>query len=191
MRTLYLLRHGRTDANEKRLYCGSTDLPLSSGGRAEAMALARQRPLPACALYVSSGMARANQTLEILAGRPPDQVLPGLREMDFGRFELLGYETLRHDPDYQRWIGDTEGHVPCPGGESTGQFRRRVTGAGGALLAMEWPSAVVVCHGGVIVALMQGWFPEEPRHYYDWQPGAGHGWRVHFEARTPVGFEPF
>jgi alpha-ribazole phosphatase len=33
--TIYLIRHGKTEANEKHLYCGSTDLPLSNVGRAE------------------------------------------------------------------------------------------------------------------------------------------------------------
>ena len=31
---ILLLRHGLTEANEKHLYCGSTDLPLSPAGRA-------------------------------------------------------------------------------------------------------------------------------------------------------------
>ena len=31
---ILLLRHGITEANEKHLYCGSTDLPLSPAGRA-------------------------------------------------------------------------------------------------------------------------------------------------------------
>ena len=33
--TIYLIRHGKTEANEKHLYCGSTDLPLSEAGRGE------------------------------------------------------------------------------------------------------------------------------------------------------------
>lgn len=41
---ILLLRHGITEANEKHLYCGSTDLPLSPAGRA---ALRRQEmPAP-------------------------------------------------------------------------------------------------------------------------------------------------
>ena len=35
MSTLYLIRHGKTEANEQHLYCGSTDLSLSDTGRAE------------------------------------------------------------------------------------------------------------------------------------------------------------
>ena len=32
---IYLIRHGKTEANERHLYCGSTDLPLSDAGIAE------------------------------------------------------------------------------------------------------------------------------------------------------------
>ena len=190
MRALFLLRHGMTEANERRIYCGRTDLPLSDDGRAMAREIAVQRPLPACELYITSGMARANETLQILTGRKPDRVLTAFSEMDFGRFEMLGYETLRHDPDYQRWIDDTDGVVPCPGGESTGAFRQRVRSGGAELLEMQWQTALVVCHGGVIVNLMQGWFPLEARGFYDWQPSACRGWRVLFDHGLPIRFEP-
>lgn len=51
---ILLLRHGITEANEKHLYCGSTDLPLSPGGRA---ALRRQE-MPARAHgFITSGGA--------------------------------------------------------------------------------------------------------------------------------------
>ena len=33
--TIYLIRHGRTEANDRHLYCGSTDLPLSREGAEE------------------------------------------------------------------------------------------------------------------------------------------------------------
>ena len=189
MRTLYLLRHGLTEANEKRLYCGRTDLPLTPNGQALARDIAARRPLPPCELYVSSGMARANETLAILTGQRPVRIIPELSEMDFGRFEMLGYETLRYNADYQRWIGDVDGSVPCTGGESTGAFRRRVLSGGTALLKLRWSSAIVVCHGGVIVNLMSAWFPSENRSFYEWQPAACEGWRIEFDDCIPRRFE--
>lgn len=189
MRTLILLRHGMTEANQRRIYCGSTDLPLSEEGRRLAREIAARRPLPACALYISSGMARATETLEILAGRRPDHILPELAEMRFGRFEMQGYEALKHDADFRRWIEDADGNVPCPGGESTDAFRRRVLSGGAALLKMPWDTAMVVCHGGVIVSLMGAWFPSEERGFYEWQPGACAGWRVQFDGSQPTRFE--
>ena len=32
MSAVFLIRHGKTEANEKHLYCGSTDIPLSEAG---------------------------------------------------------------------------------------------------------------------------------------------------------------
>ena len=32
---IYLIRHGKTEANARGLYCGSTDLPLSAEGRTQ------------------------------------------------------------------------------------------------------------------------------------------------------------
>ena len=189
MRALFLLRHSLTEANERHIYCGSTDLPLSPGGRELAHEIADRRRLPACERYVTSGMKRADETLEILASRKPDQVLPSLSEMDFGCFEMQGYETLKHDPDYQRWIGDTGGSISCPGGESSGAFKQRVLAGGAELLELAWNSALVVCHGGVIVQLMGAWFPSEGRGFYEWQPAACEGWRVLFDGRRPIAFE--
>ena len=39
MKRCMLIRHGRTEANEKWLYCGSTDLSLSDAGREELLVL--------------------------------------------------------------------------------------------------------------------------------------------------------
>ena len=188
MRTLYLLRHSLTEANEKRLYSGATDLPLTPKGRALAEEAGKNRPLPVCDLYATSGMKRADETILLMTGRKADIALPSLREMNFGRFELLDYETLKNDADYVRWIEDTEGLVRCPGGECSADFKARVLRGGEALLAMDWRNACLVCHGGVIVNLMQTWFPAENRQFYAWQPAACGGWRVCFEEQNPVCF---
>lgn len=188
MRTLYLLRHGLTEANERRLYCGRTDISLSEAGAARARELRVNRPMPVCELHATSGMIRADETLALLTDRKPGYVLPELKEMDFGRFEMLGYDDLKHDPDYLRWIEDKDGVVPCPGGESSREFTDRVRRGGMKLLEMKWDSAVVVCHGGTVVRLMDHWFPNEKRNFYEWQPAACGGWKIEFNNQTPVGF---
>ena len=97
---LFLLRHGLTEANERRLYYGRTDLPLSEAGRAALRACAAP---PAVVRYFTSGLLRTEQTLEILCGSVPHTALPGLREMDFGAFEMKSYSELKDDPDFRRW----------------------------------------------------------------------------------------
>ena len=189
MNALYLIRHSLTAANEQRLYCGWTDLPLSPAGRRLALELRETRPLPACAARVTSGLARADETLALLTGRADRQSLPELREMNFGRFEMLDYERLKSDEDYLRWIGDEIGTVACPGGESAQQFNARVLRGGEALLKLPGEDALVVCHGGVIVRLMQAWFPEVERNFYEWQPGPCRGYRVQIRDGVPMAFD--
>ena len=187
MNTLYLLRHSLTEANERRLYGGSTDSPLTERGRA--LALARRGAVPPCDVCITSGMARATQTLLLMTGRQPDLVLPGLREMDFGAFEMQPYAVLKDIPEYIRWIEDDTGEVHCPGGENMNAFRARVLADGARLLALEKDTACVVCHGGVIVTLMGVWFPGIQRAFYEWQPAACRGYRIAVADGRPAAFE--
>lgn len=188
MNTLYLIRHSLTPANEQRLYCGWTDISLSEAGRLHAIAVGKECPLPACDLYATSGMKRAEETLFLLTGMSSCEHLPDLMEMNFGAFEMHGYEQLKENPEYIRWIEDTEGNVACPGGESRNIFRKRVTGCVDALIKRHTDSMLVVCHGGVIANIMQHWFPGENKNFYQWQPGACGGYAVYIENSIPVRF---
>jgi len=186
MRALYLMRHSLTEANERHLYGGSTDSPLTERGRQ--IARERRGAVPECGVYVSSGMVRANETLYLMTGHKADAVLPQLREMDFGAFELRGYEELKDVPEYVAWIGDETGETPCPGGETTREFRERVLDGGEELLALRGDTACAVCHGGVIVNLMQAWFPHIERNFYQWQPGPAGGYKITVNGGRPGAF---
>lgn len=172
---LILIRHGNTEANEKHLYCGSTDLPLSEAGRA---ALA-PRPLPDLPdlRIVTSGLLRCEQTLEALYGDVPHEQDPAFREMDFGVFEMRSYEQMKDEPVYQAWIsGDNEANV-CPGGESGNQMKARVL-EGLTRLRADGRDTLLVTHGGVIAAIMAYLFPEENKNRCQWQPVPGGGYIV-------------
>ena len=172
---IVLIRHGRTEANERRLYCGSTDLPLSEGGR-ETLRASRLL-IPPVERYITSGMARCDETLRLLCGDVPRQVRRGFREIDFGAFEMHSYEELKDDQAYQIWIsGDNEANVP-PCGESGDQMRRRVRRAF-ARVCRQGRDALIVTHGGVIAAIMSDLFPGEGRSRYEWQPQPGRGYLI-------------
>ena len=167
--TIYLIRHGRTEANEKWLYCGSTDLPLSESGREELGQIRYDIP---CSRFLTSGMKRANESLKILFGDVPYEVDPRFREVDFGIFEMQSYHAIKDTPEFQTWVtGDNEANVP-PGGESGLQMKQRVLEA----FAEIREDTVLVCHGGVIAAIMEHLFPEAGRSRYDWQPKNGRGY---------------
>ncbi len=176
---LLLIRHGLTEANERHLYCGSTDLPLSPGGR---LALEERRKkgdvMPIDGLRVlTSGARRCEETLFALYGPVPHKREPGFREMDFGDFEMRSYEELRRDPSYIAWItGDNEKNT-APGGESGEIMRARVLEALERVIAEGRPT-LIVTHGGVIAAVMDHLFPGEGRNRYQWQPAPGRGYDV-------------
>ncbi len=78
---IFLFRHGKTEANEKHLYCGKTDLPLSQKGEAElrakrqaASSLNAQTASGGISIYpdishckvFTSGLKRTSQSIGIL-----------------------------------------------------------------------------------------------------------------------------
>lgn len=169
--TIYLIRHGKTEANEKHLYCGSTDLPLSDMGRIELENL--QYDIKNVR-FITSGMKRTNETLRILFGDVPYEEDPRLREVDFGIFEMHSYEELKDDLAYQTWItGDNEANI-LPNGESGVQMKERVL----AVLSEIREDTCIVTHGGVIAAIMEYLFPGENKNRYEWQSRNGCGYII-------------
>ena len=77
----------------------------------------------------------------------------------------------------------------CPGGENLNAFRARVLADGARLIALAEKTGCAVCHGGVIVNLMQAWFPGEARNFYQWQPGPCGGYRIDVADGRPAGFQ--
>ena len=177
--TIYLIRHGRTVANETHLYCGSTDLPLSEAGRAE---LAGRRYNIQNVRFRTSGMKRTNETLRILFGDVPYEADSRFREIDFGIFEMHSYEQLKEDPRYQAWItGDNDANIP-PEGESGQQMTQRVLQGFSEIKE----DTCIVTHGGVIAAIMEHLFPEERKNRYQWQPKPGCGYRISGSTFSPI-----
>ena len=177
--TIYLIRHGKTEANEKWLYCGSTDLPLSETGREELRQLYYDIKN---VRFISSGMKRTNETLKILFGDVSYEEDPRFREVDFGIFEMHSYNELKDTNAYQAWCtGDNEANVP-PNGESGLQMKQRVLEAFSEIKE----DTVLVCHGGVIAVIMEHLFPEENKTRYEWQPKNGHGYTIAGKRYTPV-----
>ena len=186
MRMLRIVRHSLTEGNERRLYYGTTDLPLS--GKGVALCLARRGDFPrdASTRLGHSGMLRARQTLQLVMGEGEAAAFPGLREMDMGAFEMLSYEDLKDDSAYNAWVFGHDEDTPIPGGESTRQVRERVAQAMAEILALSWQDLFIVAHGGSIAHAMGLLFPAEARSFYDWIPEALHGYAVELEGEAPL-----
>ena len=178
--TIYLIRHGKTEANEKHLYCGSTDLPLSVAGRQE---LQNIRYDIKNVRFLTSGMKRTDETIHILFGDVPYETDLRFREVDFGIFEMQSYDQLKDTLEYQVWLtGDNEVNIP-PQGESGVQMKARVMQA----LSEINEDTCIITHGGVIAAIMEHLLPEENKNRYQWQPRPGEGYCItdHTYRRIP------
>ena len=184
---IVLIRHGRTEANEKMLYYGRTDLPLSEGGRAALRAMREAGGYPdVTGLRVyTSGMLRTEETLEILFGEREHSAVPALREMDFGAFEMRHYEELKDDSAFQAWCeGDNESNV-TPGGESGKQSQARAVAAFEEL-CRRGEDFLLVAHGGPIAAIMRHLFPQEGKTWFQWMTGNGMGYAIELDGEKKI-----
>lgn len=88
-RSFICLRHGATDWNRQGRFQGRTDNPLNDDGIAQAHAAAEKLRAVALGHVVSSPLARALRTAEIIATAAAKTVTidHGLIELDFGSFE--------------------------------------------------------------------------------------------------------
>lgn len=192
MSTIYLFRHGITEGNKRRLYYGSSDIPLIEEG-IEAIKTRREAgiyPETDGFLVVTTDLLRTEQTLFEMYGREvPHLIDPRMREFSFGDFEMKGYEQLKDREDYQAWITGDNWRNICPNGESGEIMLER------SLVAMEdyiGKDCIIVCHGGVIAGLMLTWFPgdETAEHFYAWQPKPSEGYRIDFDDELkPVSYK--
>jgi alpha-ribazole phosphatase len=199
---VHIIRHGKTEANERRLYCGVTDLPLSEAGAADLVRLRGEGIYPEkpC-LYYTSGLQRTEETLDIIFGPVGRNTIPALAEFNFGAFEMKSYEMIKEQDDYQAWITDETGKVPCPGGDNKNAFTRRVIAGYEYLIGYEslmgYGSPIknansdifLVCHGGVIVTVMEYLFPNT-RNFYEWQPKPGRGYSITYESDNSHKYKP-
>lgn len=181
---LTLLRHGETDGSRRDLYYGAADIPVLP----DSLETLHQRALtgvyPTAGRYYTSDLLRTQQTLRALYGDVPFTVLPGLREMDFGDFEMRPYKgDLERDPQFIAWAADAE-HNVCPHGESAPQALARSLDAIRPVLDAG-EDAVCVIHGGITSGLMMHWFGGTR---YDWSPAPGTGFQITFDGGTPVSY---
>ncbi|MBP3522721.1 MAG: histidine phosphatase family protein [Clostridia bacterium] len=166
-----LIRHGQTQGNLEHRYIGCrTDEPLCAAGR-EALRLCRY---PAVSRVFASPMRRCIETAAILYPGIRPEIVPDLRECDFGAFEGKNYAELSGRADYQAWI-DSGGALPFPGGESRAAFAARCVHAFERLRAQDFrEDCALIVHGGTIMAIMER-YALPKGGYFDYQVSNGEG----------------
>ena len=112
-----VLRHGLTEANEKGIYIGSTDMPLSAKGASELAAKMDEYDYPTVHRVYSSPLRRCTETADILFPCTELCVVDDLRELDLGVFENKSVDELLNNDEYKAWLRGGKDTRP-PNGES-------------------------------------------------------------------------
>ncbi|MFT8887856.1 MAG: histidine phosphatase family protein [Ethanoligenens sp.] len=177
---LYLIRHGMTQGNDEGRYIGATDQPLSKRGEEELKKLAQNADYPYADVFFTSPLQRCVRTLEILYPGAKPQVVPDLRECNFGAYENKSMEDLKDDPSYQAWVA-AKGKSTPPDGEPVESFQKRCctafAGIVDQLLRTGSTHAVVCAHGGTIMFILAAFgYPNRP--FYHWMTGNGQGYEI-------------
>ncbi|GAB6169532.1 hypothetical protein JCM1393_19920 [Clostridium carnis] len=183
---LYLIRHGMTKCNEKKLYCGHSDVSLSENGIIALKKIKKDILIKECERYFTSGFKRTNETLEILFKKLEYKVIAGFSEYNFGDFEMKSYNDLKEDKAYINWIMDNVGDVKCPNGESKAEYRKRVEDTFNSFIEKLYKdnvnSALLVTHGGTIGTILEIFY-DNSKNYYDYQPKCGCGYKLIIENK--------
>lgn len=153
---LVLIRHGITEWNLKKRYCGRIDVGLSKLGRLQVKALARSLEKKSFHKIYASDRRRALETAGILFGSARIIKVKGLREMNFGILEGLRHKEIleKIGSAYKNWLADPYKYR-IPKAEPLPAFQKRVKAAVKKIACANRGKCVaVVCHGGTIGVLV-------------------------------------
>ncbi len=194
---IHLIRHGETAANRDRLFYGFSDIPLCDVGKQDLIKLKNKYANTSTSrkLYITSGLKRTNETLELLFGDVNFTVVEDFKEMNFGDFELKSHKQLENNEDYKSWINNFEEFV-LPNGESKKIFETRVVNAFENLkqtLFFGYDEIYVVAHNGVICVLMDYLFEGlYNKKFYDWKLENGESYIINYNNLTnEVNFDKY
>ena len=154
---LYLVRHGQSVGNEKQLFFGRSDHPLTVLGREQARQAADKLREVSFTRCVSSDLVRAWDTaLACVEGRGIEvEADPALREQDMGEMEDLTFAQAqeRCGELFERMLDDWI-HVDPPGGESVAHMIRRV-GACVDDIVRRGEDTLIVAHNGSLSLILR------------------------------------
>ena len=148
---LYLIRHGETEWSLTGQHTGTTDIPLTARGEAEARELSRHlRGIPFTHV-LTSPLQRARRTCELAGLSPTPEVEPDLAEWNYGDYEGKRSEAIiRTEPGWNIFRnGGPNGETPAQVSERADHLIARLRklkgnvalfthGHFGRIMAMRW-----------------------------------------------------
>lgn len=161
MKRLYLLRHGQTEFNVKKLVQGRCDSPLTDLGRQQARAAAAWLKAHGVVpdKVVSSPLGRAMDTASLVATEllgPDAAVEPceGIIERSYGTFEEGPHDALPTD------VWDPGEDLIPFGGEGSQALRERMVATLTNLMRAKGKTLLAVSHGSASRQFIKAAAPE-------------------------------
>lgn len=172
-----VIRHGMTEANEKGLYIGTTDLSLSPKGAADLAAKMDEFVYPSVHKVYTSPLKRCIETADILFPYTDQQTVEDLRELNFGEFENKSIDELARREDYNEWLRGGKDARP-PKGESLEELTARTYKALHEIITDMMYEGLTHCamitHGGVISNMLSCFgIPKYPPSQITAEAGGG------------------
>lgn len=122
---IYLLRHGLSVSNERRLVCGAADYPLSKIGLMQAERVCEHLSDIAFTRIYSSPLSRALKTVEKLQRQVEISIATELIELDTGEVSHLSVDQLWAQEPRYRYQG-LNPNLKYPSGECLHDMLARV-----------------------------------------------------------------
>ena len=191
MRTIYLLRHGRTEGPSEEPCClGVTDVSLSEAGREEIRAAAEKLKGAGIEAIYTSPLKRCMESAEILAellsgggAALPVKAVPDLREISMGQWDGLPFREIREKyPEEYEARGRNIARFRVPGGETFEETAIRARAAYDAICRENSGNILLVGHAGVFRTIIAGLEGKRLKDLMDISQGYGEI----YEIKLPV-----
>ena len=172
IRRIFLCRHGETEANTQKIYCGGNrESPLTNNGKLQAALLGKALKNYyefRGKLIIASSKERAKETAKIISHhlnpRPATIILEGLSEIDIGGWcGKTSEEIEKLFPEkYKEWANGFIGlNFVFPGGGSIKESRERILKCFNVIKTI-WLNnedennndMIVVAHGGANMIIL-------------------------------------
>ncbi|MBI4844892.1 MAG: histidine phosphatase family protein [Candidatus Omnitrophica bacterium] len=185
---IFLIRHGRTEYNRNRQYCGSLDAPLNEEGMAQVKLLKPKAWRLKPDILFCSPLKRAEQTARILFPDEKIEFEPALRELNFGEWEGLQFEEIRriYGDLYAKWINDPFSVTP-PGAESLVCMQKRCMKFFNSVLEKHERKKIgIISHGGTIKMILLNVNNIERKRFWDVEVKNASLYRLKFKNKKLV-----
>lgn len=155
MKTIYLVRHGETQANRDGVFRGRGEAPLSPAGLKQAEELRAHFADLGVQRVFSSPLQRAAATAAACFPGRAVELQELVNNLDLGRWAgRRKKEIAAEEPElWRRWLEEPE-RMSFPGGESLAAVKARTRAFNLVLAAAPEERIAVVSHRSVLKALL-------------------------------------